>query len=43
MKNSPKVTTVDTNNIHQEELFHIDSSFYNVTSICVFTSVSTVV
>ena len=43
MTNLPKVTTVDTNNLQPGELFHIYYSFYNVTSIRVFTYVITVI
>ena len=41
--NFHKVTTVDTINLQPGELIHIDFSFYNVTSICGFTSRLTVV
>ena len=37
MKIFPKVTTVDTNNIHTGELIHMYFAFYNVTSIRGFT------
>ena len=38
----PKVTTVDTSNLLPGELIQIEFSFYNVTSIHVFTSMLTV-
>ena len=38
-----KGTTVDTSNLQPGELFHTDFAFYNVTPICGFTSMLTVV
>ena len=43
MKTFPKGKTVDTTNLQQVELVHVDLYFYNVTSICGFTSILTVV
>ena len=43
MKTLPKLTTVDTNNLQPGELIHTDFAFYNVTSICGFTSMITFV
>ena len=40
--NSPKGATVDRSNLKPGELIHIDFAFYNVTSICGFTSILTV-
>ena len=39
----PKGTTVDTSNLKPGELIHMEFSLYNVTSICGFTSMITVV
>ena len=39
----PKYTIFDASNLQPGELIHIDFSFYNVTSICGFTSRLTVV
>ena len=36
-------TTVDTNSIQLEEIIHIEFKFYNVTFICGFTYMLTVV
>ena len=38
-----KGPTVDTSNLQTGELVHMDFSFYNVTSVCGFTSMLTVV
>ena len=43
MTASPKVSTVDTNNLQPGEHIHMDFSFCNVTSIRGFTSMITVV
>ena len=37
MTNLPKFTTVDTKKLQPGELIHMDSAFYNVTSIQGFT------
>ena len=39
----PRGTTVDTTNLQQGELLHVNFAFYNVNSIQVFSSVITVV
>ena len=39
----PKITTVDTTNLKPGELIQIDFDFYNVTSVCGFTSMLTIV
>ena len=38
-----KVTTVDTTKLQPGELIHVDLVFYNLTSICGFSSMITVV
>ena len=43
MTTYPKGTTVYTSNIQLGELIHMDFALYNVTSVHIFTSVSTVV
>ena len=43
IKTFPIVTTFDTNNLQPGELIHVDFFFYDVTSICGFTSMITVV
>ena len=43
MTTSPKGTTIGTANLQQGELIHVDFASYNVTSICGFTFMKTVV
>ena len=43
MTTFPKITTVDNSNIQLGELIHIYFALYNVTSICEFTSMLTVI
>ena len=43
MTNLPKGIKVDTSKIQPVERIHMDFDFYNVTSICGFTSMRTVV
>ena len=43
MKPLPKGITVDTNNLQQEELIHMDFYLYNMIYIYGFTSMITVV
>ena len=43
MKTSPKGTTLGTANLQQGELIHVGFASYNVTSICGFTFMLTVV
>ena len=38
-----KGTTVDSSNLQPGERFHMDFAFYNVTSVCCFTSMLTLV
>ena len=43
MKTINKLTTVDTSNLKPGEIIHMDFEFYNVNSICGFTSMLTVI
>ena len=43
MKTSPKGTTVDTSDLHTGKRIHTEFDFYNITSICGFNSMLTVV